>query len=238
MMKMPDYPGDLKRGDSGPRVVLLQQLLCLDGYGVKCDGEYGACTEAAVKSLQAAAVPPGPGTLTRAGFDKLTLRMWLLDRYDRQGGSYLLDLGQLCYMALASGIREFPGNRGPWFPGNRGPWVSFFMGGEDGQPWCAAFATWLTRKAGAAVPIMWGCGSIASWAMSEDRLSESPTAGGLFLLPHTTGIGYAHTGIVAEVCGAAVRTVEGNSNDDGSANGDRVVQRFRPSAGLMYVRLT
>lgn len=230
MTKMPDYPGELKRGDSGPRVVLLQQLLCLDGYGVKCDGDFGACTEAAVKSVQAATVPPGPGVLTRAGFDKLTLRMWLMDRYDRLGGSYLLDLGQLCYLALASGIREFPGNRGPW--------VSFFMGGEDGQPWCAAFATELTRKAGAGIPAMWGCNAIAAWGAHEYRLGDSPAAGGLFLLPHADGDGYAHTGIVAEVCGAAVRTIEGNSNDDGSANGDKVVQRFRPSAGMMYVRLT
>ena len=59
----------------------------------------------------------------------------------------------------------------------------------------------------------------------------------LFLLPHSTGIGYQHTGIVAEVCGEAIRTIEGNSNDDGSANGERVVQRYRSSAGLMYVRL-
>jgi hypothetical protein len=69
-------------------------------------------------------------------------------------------------------------------------------------------------------------------------LTEVPSPGALFLVPHADGNGYAHTGVVAAVPAPGVlRTVEGNSNDSGSANGDRVVERFRPVKGLMFVRL-
>ena len=151
-MKMPDYPGDLKRGDSGPGVLLLQQLLCLHGDGVLCDGQFGPCTEAAVRFVQSCVVPllPQRGSLVRAGFDRLTISMWLLANY-KPKGDYLLDLGQLCHMALNAGIREFPQNRGPW--------VQFFMNGWE-APWCAGFATQMVRKAGADVPVMWNCNEL------------------------------------------------------------------------------
>jgi len=123
---------------------------------------------------------------------------------------------------------------------NRGPWVDKYLGSagaEPGEPWCAAFVTYLLKQCGyshippaPAAVIGW-----ARWAENTGRIVASPGRGDLFFLLHANGEG--HMGIVLENLGGAIRTIEGNSNDDGSREGYEVVRHERPPAGLRFIRL-
>ena len=65
-----------------------------------------------------------------------------------------------------------------------------------------------------------------------------PQAGDIFIM--NLGGGNGHTGIVTKVYpGGAFDTVEGNTNTNGSANGDGVYLRTRKTGGKMqgYIRI-
>ena len=48
---------------------------------------------------------------------------------------------------------------------------------------------------------------------------------------------FYHVGVVDEVTPEAFSTVEGNSNDDGSADGHEVARRWRGFGGKAFVRM-
>lgn len=89
----------------------------------------------------------------------------------------------------------------------------------QGQPWCAVFVYWLALKSGlaayypetASVPVA------ASWFKQRGRWSEYPAIGAQAIFGH-----YAHTGFVVDFDDTFVWTVEGNTNTNGSAEGDGV----------------
>ena len=123
---------------------------------------------------------------------------------------------------------------------NRGPWVDRYLesaGASPGQPWCAAFVTYLLKQCGDdALPE--GPAAVSNWshwATQTGHLVESPGRGDLFFLLHANGEG--HIGIVIENEGKVLRTIEGNSNNDGSREGYEVVRHQRPPDGLRFIRL-
>jgi len=123
---------------------------------------------------------------------------------------------------------------------NRGPWVDLYLeaaGAELGEPWCAAFVTYLLKECGddslpesPAAVVNW-----SRWAEAKGHIVSDPARGDLFFLLHADGEG--HMGIVLENMGSAIRTIEGNSNTDGSREGYEVVRHERPLAGLRFIRL-
>lgn len=121
------------------------------------------------------------------------------------------------------------------------------VGLGPGNPWCAAFVTWCLRKAGYQQGPQQGAGAVRNWAKwAEDRgklLSGGAFAkrGDLFLWLNANQTG--HIGFVCETTKKAglwwVRTLEGNSNENGSREGDRVVRKWRlATAKFRFVRLT
>jgi hypothetical protein len=123
---------------------------------------------------------------------------------------------------------------------NRGPWVDRYLaaaGLPPGSPWCAAFVTYLLKQCGYShfPPNPAAVSSWARWAEVCGRVVAVPNRGDLFFLLHANGEG--HIGIVLEDNGDWIRTVEGNSNDDGSREGWEVVRHERPLAGLRFIRL-
>jgi hypothetical protein len=98
-------------------------------------------------------------------------------------------------------------------------WVS-----DGGYPWCDIFANWCLVKAG-LVPgqdmpaVSASCAvSVAGWR-KLGRFSEYPALGAqVFYGPG----GGTHTGIVIGFSPSTVTTIEGNTNTDGSAEGDGV----------------
>jgi hypothetical protein len=170
-------------------------------------------------------IPTGPSQAL------LELLAWPLAEGRYRAGETLVQLAQ---RHLILRPREIGG-------ANRGPWVAEYMNGAEGLPWCAGFATLLARRAGFDIPYVWGCDQMASQARERARLiisaSTPAQAGWLFLLPNRTRSRYLHTGIVIGVQGESILTIEGNSNEAGSPEGDRVVKRLRPRTSVHLIRL-
>ena len=137
----------------------------------------------------------------------------------------------LAVAATQVGVMEIP-------PGsNRGPAVSAYLasvGVEPGNFWCMAFVNWCFHQGasntGLANDFPPTAGCIDAWnrveAKAPGRIVTKAAAaakpdlvkpGFVFILDHGGGAG--HTGFVTDHLGGALRTIEGNSNNTGSANG-------------------
>lgn len=100
-------------------------------------------------------------------------------------------------------------------------WVS-----AGGYAWCAVFVCWCFNKAGALEIIPGGpTASVAhfrDYAKQAGRFSEYPAVGAIILYGQN---GDAHTGIVVSYDDTSVVTIEGNTNADGSPEGDGVYRK-------------
>ena len=141
--------------------------------------------------------------------------------------------GGIAGAALAVAISQIGIMEKP--PGsNKGPEVEGYLksvGLGGGFFWCMAFVHWCFKQAadqkGIANPFPKTAGCIDAWnkTPSARRITKAQAIanpglvrpGLVFILDHGGGAG--HTGFVREAAGGALRTVEGNSNATGSANG-------------------
>lgn len=127
--------------------------------------------------------------------------------------------------AAEVGVREHSRNRGPEIDGyNR----EIGHDPERRDPWCAIFVSAMVRRACAAlgvqVPIHLtaGCWTLDERAPAAMR-TTTPAPGAIFLLQ-----GHRHTGfVVRELPDSRWETIEGNTNDGGSPEGDGVYRRTR-----------
>lgn len=115
------------------------------------------------------------------------------------------------------------------------------MGWDKGQAWCAYFAELVWKKAYAQVNTamvekldkLFNASAVMTYNLfynSEFTTSSTPEVGDVVIWQyfkngklHWTG----HAGIVIEVYGNSFKSVEGNSNDDGSREGYKVVIKER-----------
>lgn len=101
---------------------------------------------------------------------------------------------------------------------------------SDGQPWCATFECWGAHQVGmdALWPMTASCATAVGWWKQQGRFTEYPVLGG----PTYMGPGGGdHTGVVWKYDADTIWTVEGNSNDSGSYQGDGVYLHQRPRRG-------
>lgn len=100
--------------------------------------------------------------------------------------------------------------------------------GQDGYgwPWCAAFVAWCADKAGLAklYPKTASCAVGVSWFRARGRFNYYPAVGAQVFFGSGGG---SHTGIVYAYDETYIYTVEGNTNDSGSAEGDGVYLKKR-----------
>lgn len=105
----------------------------------------------------------------------------------------------------------------------------------DGQPWCAVFVAWVAMRAGCPelYPRTASCDVAGAWFKEQRRWSEYPAIGAqvFYGYPHDLN----HTGIVVAYDEVTISTVEGNTNDDGSREGDGVYRRVRDRRGTNVV---
>jgi len=120
------------------------------------------------------------------------------------------------------------------------------MNGSEGKdyPWCAGFVTYVIRDAAKAhgercpVTRTFSCDNLASEAISRDRYSKraapaNASPGTIFLVPHEKNKSdWIHTGIITGGDGSIFRTIEGNTNDEGSREGFEVCERIRSCANI------
>ncbi|MFE9767050.1 peptidoglycan-binding protein [Streptomyces sp. NPDC005808] len=97
---------------------------------------------------------------------------------------------------------------------------------SDWQPWCATFVSWVALKAGVAdlYPRTASCATGVSWFKNKGRFSEYPAVGAQIFFGSGGG---SHTGIVYAYDADYAYTIEGNTNDSGSAEGNGVYLKKR-----------
>ncbi|WEK20925.1 MAG: CHAP domain-containing protein [Candidatus Pedobacter colombiensis] len=115
------------------------------------------------------------------------------------------------------GVQEYMENSGP-----RVDQYNAYVGVKK-APWCASFVSWCFGQAGYPQPR-------TPWSPAlfpANRLTTNPMAGmvlGIYF-DHLKRIG--HCGIVEEVRGDWIFSIEGNTNLNGSREGDGVYRRMR-----------
>jgi hypothetical protein len=98
---------------------------------------------------------------------------------------------------------------------------------SDGQPWCDVFANWCFWQAGIEVPkgaLSASCAASVAAYKKAGRWSVYPVIGAQVFYGEGGG---AHTGICVGYDLQHEIAIEGNTNTDGSAEGDGVYQKER-----------
>jgi len=116
-------------------------------------------------------------------------------------------------------VREETGNN----DGKRIEEYQATVGLKKGDPYCAAFISWVFKQAGYSAPR-------TGWSPSLfplTRLVKAATPGNVFGIYFPSLKRIAHCGFVEHVKGDWISTVEGNTNVSGSREGDGVHRRFR-----------
>ena len=240
-----DFPGKLRKNAVGPKVALVQGWLTLHGNQVVVDDEFGSATQRALRDFQAKRGLDPTGVLDQATWDALTAPMVAaLQPITRRA-----PLGELVVAYAKQHLRQHARE----IPPNSGPWVRLYTGGKEGKswPWCAAFATYMLKQAaetlavGMAIPCTAACDVMAAKAGPRFLSAPGPAARakirpGSFFVQRATGserrlYKYRHTGIVVEAHGDFMRTIEGNTNDEGSAEGYEVCARTRGYTNMDFV---
>jgi len=138
----------------------------------------------------------------------------------------------LQFAAAQVGQREIGKNAGPFVTR-----ILASVGLGPGFPWCAAFASWCLRNAGFKGGPTSGRAAVrnwAKWASQQGITSSKPVRGALFYWLNSNQTG--HIGFVTKVEGASVHTIEGNTNDAGSREGDGTYRRVRPIGKMKFIR--
>ncbi|MFF5381636.1 peptidoglycan-binding protein [Pedobacter suwonensis] len=124
------------------------------------------------------------------------------------------------------GVRESSGN-------NDGPRVAEYLSYvhvPEGSAWCAAFVSWVFGQAGYPVPrTAW---SPALFPLSKRTKQIRPAV--VFGIYFSQFRRIAHCGLVERQDGDWMITIEGNTNPDGSREGDGVYRKRRPLKAVKY----
>ena len=227
---------ELKRGDKGSNIRLIQEWISLHGILVDIDGDFGPATEAAVRKFQQDKRPGGIAGVV----DDVTMKILL-----RPLENAMLpvvpaaNIGLTVVKVAKQHLREHPREVGGK---NAGPWVRAYCGGNDGKQWlwCAGFVCSILEQAYKAhgkelpFPRTYSCDSIAK--MNSSRLVR-PTNGdeahrfglrpGAVFLIRKTETDWTHTGICTAFHSETFETIEGNSDDEGNREGIEVCARVR-----------
>ena len=117
------------------------------------------------------------------------------------------------------GVKETTGN-------NDGVEVETYLsaaGLKKGQPWCAAFLTWIFKQAGYDRPR-------TGWSPAlfpAGRQVKTASPGLVFGIYFPTLNRVAHCGMVEQVKGNWITGIEGNTSISGSRDGDGVYRKLR-----------
>lgn len=245
-----EFSRTLRRGDRKSAVYNIQEWLCLHGMRVVVDGDFGSATQAAVREFQRKNRLKVDGVVGRKTHSALVAPLRTVLTPLSAGRRSFADL-TLAYAKrhLAQHPLEIGGQ-------NCGPWVRLYMEGHEGSewPWCAGFVTFVMKQAaqtlGERMPIPGSvsCDSLAAQARDAELFvretdlrngsittGELPTAS-IFLVRRTSS-DWTHAGLVTAFDRGAFRTIEGNTNDEGSREGYEVCARTRGYADKDFIRL-
>jgi len=246
LQSFPDLELDApkKPGSSGQKVRLIQGWLSLHGFELVVDGGYGDATARQVRAFQTAGGLPVTGIVDESTYAQLVEPMVVALSPIAPAGP----LGALVVAYARQHLVQHPQEVGGE---NRGPWVRLYTQGREGKdsPWCAGFATFILEQAclaaGVASPLpkTLACDELQRCAGNRFLPRPKPsqrkriTPGSFFLRPNPPGskLKYAHTGIVVKAEADTFKSIEGNTNDEGSAEGFEVCARVHGYRGLDFI---
>lgn len=130
------------------------------------------------------------------------------------------------------GIKEATGN-------NDGPEIEAYLkttGLPKGYPWCAAFISWVFEQEGMSEPrTPWTPSlfpeSVVIWP-NKEQIPQTSDVFGIYY-PHLRRV--AHAGFIESWGAHFTVTVEGNTNDSGSSEGDGVYRKRRRTKTIYIV---
>lgn len=107
--------------------------------------------------------------------------------------------------------------------------------GWDGVPWCAIFLWWCFREAGESSAFFGGgktasCGTLLRWYREQGQIVpvSQVQPGDIVILNFHGTQDTEHCGLVVDVDGIYITTIEGNTSEAGSqSNGGMVCQKTR-----------
>ncbi len=230
----------LQKGDKKGQVKLVQEWLYLNDERVAIDADFGSATESAVRDFQAKSNLPITGIVDETTFNSLILPMdKALTPISPDGKS----LGELVVAYAKQHLNQHPREVGGQ---NRGPWVRLYMNSNEGEQWawCAGFTCFCLKQACESMKrtlpfkTTFSCDSLAAFAKDKRLFVDSNKAGpGSFFLVRRTDTDWTHTGIVLEVNNETIKTIEGNTNDEGSREGYEVCARTRGLKKMDFVKI-
>lgn len=245
----------LRRGSTDHGVRRVQEWLCLHGFAVAIDGDFGRATEAAVAAFQSAhgcARDENPGVVDAETWGALVAPMDKAEVVSSHPDKFAERAVRIARAHLAARAREVGGD-------NRGPWVRLYGRSVDQSrveffPWCQAFASHVWLKAARELrvetpfPLATAHNAVSfyvPWVVDAARGADrfcpgagvgAVPAGSMFFVPGLINgrPSHVHVGLVIEDGGETVTTIEGNTSHAGGANGFEVALRYRRKAGLDF----
>lgn len=228
-------PLNARLGARGLQAIRVQEWLALGGLGVAIDGDFGPATSRAVQDFQGRFRLPVTGVVDGATWARLAGD--LIHATPAVAG---LGFGAAAVAIAAAHLRRRAREVGA---DNSGPWVRHYCRGQS-VAWCQGFASTIWADAARALsiepPLALELDGI--WCLFVPRMVQEarrakryvdgregvrPTPGSMFFL-RGGAYGYSHVGLVeAAHDDGTMSTIEGNTNDDGSANGYEVARRIR-----------
>jgi Putative peptidoglycan binding domain len=244
-----EFSTTIRKGDRGIRVRRVQEWLGIQGFSTPIDGDFGDATGDCVVRFQQKAGLGTTGGVNADTWDALVDPLTgALTAPDPSGSSLASTVLRVAKQHLTQGPIEVGGD-------NRGPWVRVYCGGNEGTEWrwCAGFVSFIIRQAclmlDRAAPLKgtYSCDSLAYQAKDQDLfVSGKDVADGTvdwndlgaaqIFLVRRSATDWIHTGFSFSGADQTFATIEGNTNDDGSANGYEVCKRTRSLSAKDLIR--
>lgn len=233
----------IKQGDDGIWVRRVQEWLSLHGWSCICDGDFGPATRRALGEFQHHHHATPTGECDALTYNTLVMP---LVRATRVPDNMEDDLGMMVVRIAMQFHQEHAIEVGG---DNRGPWQRHFARGRENQPWCQDFASTVWFDAARlmllntqALPfnlcddndvpssyVPWVANEakrVNRYVTAEKAVDVLIPAGAMFFVRGKEH--HVHVGLVVnDNKDGTFKTVEGNTNTDGSANGWEVAIRFR-----------
>lgn len=211
------------------------------GSATSIDGDYGPSTERAVMNYQKAVKLPVTGVVDTNTFNSLCAPMRTAFTTVVPGK----DLRQLIVNTAQLHLNNSPFELVINEAANSGPWVRAYMDGNEGEPWywCMGFVQTIIDQAASQqgknfktlMPLTYSCDIVGAHGLQKNLLTRNAAIrknpllvkpGDIFLVQKSP-TDWIHTGIVTAVYKDIFETIEGNTNTDGSHNGNGVFRRTR-----------
>lgn len=239
----------IEKGAKGLKARRVQEWLTFHDCPTSIDADYGSATEAAVRKFQAARGVQVTGRVNQRTWDELVAPLVeVTGTTVPANATFDAAVLRVAKAHLKAHPIELGGD-------NLGPWVRVYCGSDGAaMRWCAGFVTFVLRQAsdltGSPMPIpgSLSCDSLAYQAREAERFVPGTSvkngqnswgslgACQIFLLRHSA-TDWTHTGFSFAGDGDVFSTIEGNTNDNGSANGFEVCARTRALGAKDFIAL-